>query len=619
MASQAIRRKLALAPRSPGVYLFRDEPGHVIYVGKASNLHSRVRSYFGSNSRLSTKTMRLVSAVVDIEFFIVGTEQEALVLEADLIKRYRPQYNARLKDDKSFPYLSVDVQSEWPTVSITRRRLPDGSLYFGPYANARSVRQTLRLIRKVFRFRVCSGPLVGIRARACLNMQIGLCPGPCIGAISRKEYRRTIDQIVLFLEGRHRDVLDSLVAQMKEAAARLDFERAALLRDSVEAVDRITNRHAAVTALRGDQDILAVAQDKDSALVEVFSVRDGRVMGRQDFPIEGTGILNPPEVLRSFVLQYYLGVAKVPPSILLQHQIADAGLVRSLLSEHKGRKVQLIVPRRGIRKQLVDNVANSVARELVLRQVTSGRGLEVRDAGLKQLKEVLRLSSIPHRIEGFDISTTQGHEAVGSMVVFEDGVPIPSDYRRFRIRTVSGQDDYSMMREVLRRRFQRLEGRGNRVSRSRTTARWGSGPSLILVDGGRGQLSAAVEARGQCHADGIPVIGLAKEHEYVYSESGPDPVNLAKDSPGLRILQAVRDEAHRFAVTYHRNLRDSTAMVSVLDGVRGIGPARRRALLRAFETMDAIRRATVEELVEKAGIPPSVARLLREQLGADEA
>jgi len=618
MASQAIRRKLALAPRSPGVYLFRDERGHVIYVGKASNLRSRVRSYFGSNSGLSTKTVRLVAAVVDVEFFIVGTEQEALVLEADLIKRYKPLYNARLKDDKSFPYLS-DVQNEWPTVSITRRRLPDGSLYFGPYANARSVRQTLRLIRKVFRFRVCSGPLVGIRARACLNMQIGLCPGPCIGAISRKEYCRTIDQIVLFLEGRHRDVLNSLVAEMNEASARMDFERAALLRDRVEAVDLITNRHAGVTALRGDQDILAVAQDEDSALVEVFSVRDGRVMGRQDFPVEGTGILNPPEVLRSFVLQYYMGVAKIPPSILLQHPVADASLVRSLLSEHRGEKVQLVVPRRGVRKQLMDNVANSVARQLVLLQVTTGRGLQLRDAGLKQLKDVLRLPSIPHRIEGFDISTTQGHEAVASMVVFEDGVPIPSDYRRFRIRTVSGQDDYSMMREVLERRFRRLERPGNRVGSSRTSGKWGAGPSLILVDGGRGQLSAAVEARGQCHADGIPVIGLAKEHEYVYSESGPDPVNLAKDSPGLRILQAVRDEAHRFAVTYHRNLRDSTAMVSVLDGVPGIGPVRRRRLLRAFETMDAIRQATAEELVEKAGIPPSVARLLREQLGADEA
>lgn len=614
-----MRRKLALAPQSPGVYLFRDARGQVIYVGKASNLRNRVRSYFGSKSGLSTKTRRLVSAVADVEFLMVSTEQESLVLEADLIKSYRPQYNARMKDDKSFPFLKVDVRSEWPTVVMTRRRVADGSLYFGPFADARSLRQTLRLIRKAFRFRVCSGPLEGTRPRACLNMQIGLCPGPCIGAISREDYRKTIDQIVLFLEGRHRAVRDSLVVAMKEASARMDFERAALLRDRTEAVDLITNRHVGVTALRGDQDIVAVAQDRDSALVEVFAVRDGRILGRQDFPVEGTGILSPPEVLRSFVLQYYVVASRVPASLLLQHSIADAGLVRNLLREHRGGRVQLVVPRRGVRKQAVDNVANSVARQLVLLQANSGPGLELRGAGLKELKDVLRLPTIPHRIEGFDISTTQGHEAVGSMVVFEDGVPKPSGYRHFKIRTVTGQDDYAMIREVLWRRFGRLEHGGNRVGRSKTTAGWGSSPSLILVDGGRGQLGAALDARSQWGVDSIPIIGLAKEHEHVYSESGPDPVHLEKDSPGLRILQAVRDEAHRFAVTYHRSLRGSAAMVSVLDGVPGIGPARRVALLHAFETVDAIRKATAEELVEKAGIPMSVARIVMERLAAAEA
>ncbi len=619
MVSQAICHKLALAPQSPGVYLFRDALGQVIYAGKASNLRNRVRSYFGSKSGLSTKTRRLVSEIADLEFLMAGTEQEALVLEADLIKRYKPQYNARLKDDKSFPFLKVDIRDDWPTVAVTRRRVADGAVYFGPFADAHSVRQTLRLIRKVFRFRVCSGPLEGTRPRACLNMQIGLCPGPCIGAITREEYRKTIDQIVLFLEGRHRDVLDSLIAGMKEASARMEFERAALLRDRVQAVDIITNKHVGVTALRGDQDILAVAQDRDSALVEVFCVRDGRVLGREDYPVEGTGILTPPEVLRSFVLQYYVVASRVPPSILLQHPIADGDLVRSLLSERRGGRVELIVPRRGVRKQVVDNVANSVARQLALLQANSGHGLELRGAGLKQLKDVLRLPTVPHRIEGFDISTTQGHEAVGSMVVFEDGVPKPSGYRRFKIRTVSGQDDYSMIREVLRRRLGRLERVPGRVRGAGTTRRFGSSPSLILVDGGRGQLSAALEARGLWGADNIPIIGLAKEHEYVYSESKPEPVDLPKDSPGLRILQAVRDEAHRFAVTYHRSLRDSTAMASVLDSVPGVGPARKRALLRAFESMDAIAKATAGELVEKAGIPLSVARAVREQLAAAEA
>lgn len=619
MDSQAIHRKVALAPQSPGVYLFRDGLGQVIYAGKASNLRNRVRSYFGSKSGLSTKVRRLVSEIADLEFLMVGTEQEALVLEADLIKSYRPQYNARLKDDKSFPFLKVDIRNEWPTVVVTRRHVADGSVYFGPFPDARSVRQTLRLIRKVFRFRVCSGPLEVTRARPCLNMQIGLCPGPCIGAITREEYRKTIDQIVLFLEGRHHAVLDSLIAGMKEASARMDFERAALLRDRVQAVDLITNKHMGVTALRGDQDILAVAQDRDSALVEVFCVRDGRILGRQNFAVEGTGILTPPEVLRGFVLQYYVLASRVPPSILLQHPIADGGLLRNLLRERRGGQVQLVVPRRGVRKQVMDNVANSVARQLVLLQANAGHGLELRGAGLKELKDVLRLTTIPHRIEGFDISTTQGHEAVGSMVVFEDGVPKPSGYRRFKIRTVAGQDDYSMIREVLRRRLRRLERMGDGARTPRTAARWGSSPNLILVDGGRGQLGAALEARSQCGADSIPVIGLAKEHEHVYSESGPEPVHLLKDSPGLRILQAVRDEAHRFAVTYHRNLRDFTAMASVLDRVAGVGPARRSALLRAFDTMDAMARATAEELADKAGIPLSVATAVREQLAAVEA
>ncbi len=609
---------MALAPQSPGVYLFRDALGQVIYAGKASNLRSRVRSYFGSKSGLSTKTRRLVSEISDLEFLMVSTEQEALVLEADLIKRYRPQYNARMKDDKSFPFLKVDVRNEWPTVAVTRRRVADGSVYFGPFADARSVRQTLRLIRKVFRFRVCSGPLEGTRPRACLNMQIGLCPGPCIGAITREEYRKTIDQIVLFLEGRHREVLDSLIAGMKEASMRMDFERAALLRDRVQAVDLVTNRHTGVTALRGDQDILAVAQDRDSALVEVFSVRDGRVLGRQDYPIEGTGILTPPEVLRGFVLQYYVIASRVPPTILLQHSIADGGLVRNLLCERRGGRVQLLVPRMGVRKQVVDNVANSVARQLALLQANSGHGLELRGAGLKQLKDVLRLPTVPHRIEGYDISTTQGHQAVGSMVVFEDGVPKPSGYRRFRIRMVAGQDDYSMIREVLRRRLGRLERGSSRVGVAGPARGFGSSPSLILVDGGRGQLGAALDARNLRGGNRIPIVGLAKEHEYVYCESKSEPVNLPKDSPGLRILQAVRDEAHRFAVTYHRNLRDSTAMASVLDSVPGVGPARKGALLRAFETMDAMCKATAEELAEKAGIPLSVARVVREQLAAAE-
>jgi len=610
MVSSTIDRKLALAPRAPGVYLFRDSAGRIIYVGKATNLRNRVRSYFGSKKGLSTKVVRMVSEIRDVEFVIVGSEQEALVLEADLVRRYKPQYNARLKDDKSFPYLMVDVQNDYPTVVVTRKRNDDGARYFGPFSSARSVRQTLHLIRRVFKFRVCTGPIDGQRSRACLNMHIGLCPGPCIGAINKQDYRRGIDQIVLFLEGRHRDVIESLKREMREAADSLDYEKAAALRDRIEAVEMVTQRHAGVTALRGDQDILAVAQDRGVTLVEVFSVRDGRALGRKDFPIQSSGDLNVSEVLRSFVLQYYSAGSQVPPTLLLQHAIEDAPAIRGWLSELRAAPVSIVVPRQGIRKQLVDNVADSVARQLIAQKLKTGRGAELREAGLKELKDVLRLPGLPRRIEGFDISTIQGKDSVGSMVVFEDGIPRPSEYRRFKIRTVKGQDDYAMMREVLRRRFRRLEAGGG----SGDGRGWKTTPSLMLIDGGLGQLGVALRERDSAGFVRIPVVSLAKEYELVYTEGTVRPAGFAADAAGLRILQAVRDEAHRFAVSYHRSLRDTSTMGSLLDDVSGIGPRRKRALLLAFENIEEIRCATAEDISKRAGIPLTVAGAVKESL-----
>lgn len=614
MKSDIIRSRLALAPKSPGVYLFRGQSGEVIYVGKASDLRNRVRSYFGGKSGLSTKVLRLVEVAADIEYILAGSEQEALVLEADLIKRYRPQYNARLKDDKSFPFLEVDTDSEWPTVSVTRRRQDDGSVYFGPFASARSMRQTLRLIRKTFRLRVCTGPMPMNRERACLNMHIGLCPGPCVGAISREEYRRTVDGVILFLQGRHRDVLNSLMQEMKQAAARLDFEQAALLRDKMKAVELVTSRYGGVTALRGDQDILAVAQDEEDALVDIFSVRDGRALGRQTFPVEGSAGLLPSEVLRAFVLAYYSTATNVPPVLMLQHPVADARLIAGWLSERRGGPVRMVVPRRGVRKQLLDNAADGVARQLAGLRALGAQGAPPREAGLRELKDVLGLPTLPHRIEGFDISTIQGAASVGSMVVFVDGVATPSDYRRFKIREVAGQDDYAMLAEVLRRRFARLCTTGK--SDSRRSSAWSSQPSLMLVDGGRGQLGAALTARAafqDCH---IPIISLAKEHEQVYVEGRAAPVDLEEYSPGLMILEAVRDEAHRFAVGYHRNLRGASVIKSVLDDVPGIGPRRKRAVLLAYGSVEALRLATAEDIARTCRIPVATAVLLQDRLKA---
>lgn len=617
MGNDAIRGKLALVPRSPGTYLFKDASDVVVYVGKAANLRNRVGSYFRSTAGLSTKTRRLVSVITDIEYIMTGSEQEALVLEADLIKRYRPQYNARLKDDKSFPFLKIDVGSEWPGVRVTRRRTDDGALYFGPFASARSMRQTLRLIRKVFRFRVCSGDFPNNRTRACLNMHIGLCPGPCIGAITREEYRRTIDRIVLFLQGKHRDVLDSLTEEMKEAAAHLDFERAAALRDKAQAVELVTSRYGGVTALRGDQDLLAVAQDRGAGLVDVLSVRGGRVQGRQAFPLEGVADLLPSEVLRSFVLEYYASATSVPPTLMLQHPVVDARLIANWLSERRGGPVHLVVPRQGVRKQLLDNLADGVARQLAALSFSGAQGNSVREAGLAQLKEVLRLPAVPHRIEGYDISTIQGAEAVGSMVVFQDGVAQPSEYRRFKIRTVAGQDDYAMLHEVLQRRFARLRPPARTTSRA--SAKWSNSPSLVLVDGGRGQLGVALAARDALRGFDIPIISLAKEHEQVYAEGRAEPVALAQDSPGLLLLQALRDEAHRFAVAYHRNLRDVSMQTSILDAVPGIGPRRKRSVLLAYDSLEALRAAAPEDIARKSRIPVATAVHLKEMLGADAA
>ena len=612
MQSDTIRTKVGLAPESPGVYVFKDDSGEIVYVGKASNLRNRVTSYFGSKSGLSTKVVRLVGVIADIEYVMAGSEQEALVLEADLIKRYRPQYNARLKDDKSFPFLKIDVDGEWPTVTVTRRRMADDAEYFGPFASAKSMHQTLRTIRKVFRFRVCTGPLERSRPRACLNMDIGLCPGPCIGAISREDYRNTISRIILFLRGRYRDVLQSMNEEMKEAAARMEFERAALLRDRIKAVELVTERYGSVTALRGDQDILAVAQDKDGALVDVFSVRGGRVLGRQTFPLENTERLLPSDVLRSFILGYYPAATSIPPLVMLQHPVADSRLLAAWLSDLKGGPVRFVVPRSGVRRQLLNNVADGVARQLVSLRSAGGSDPTRRESSLKQLKDALGLAAIPHRIEGFDVSTIQGTASVGSMVVFQDGVARPSEYRRFKIRTVAGQDDYSMMREVVGRRLRRLCG--SEKHGATDTKTWFAQPSLILVDGGRGQLSAALAARDEFGCARIPIIGLAKEHEEVFVEGHARPADLERDSPGLLLLQSVRDEAHRFAVTYHRNVRDASSMASLLDGVAGIGPRRKRAVLLAFESIDELRAVDSGEIARRSGIPLALAATLKGRL-----
>jgi len=591
-------------PAKPGVYLFKDKEGKVIYVGKAANLKSRVRSYFGTPSNLSSKTQRLVSNIQDLELVVTGSEQEALILECDMIKKHTPKYNASLKDNKTFPYLKIDISEDWPGVCITRRVQKDGARYFGPFASAGSVRKTLRLIKKIFPYRSCSKRIDGKDKRPCLDYYIHQCLGPCIGAVEKDEYREVINQVILFLQGKQELILRELNAKMKAAAQRLQFERAALLRDQIDAIENVIEGQRIATTLQGEKDIIGLAQNETLAYVELFSIRNNKLIGQDHFIMEGTQGDSPRQIMTSFVKQYYASASYIPYLILLQHPVDEPAVLSQWLGQQRGRKVELQVPQRGAKKKLVDTVAENAARGLELAQLQEMKA-EVISSGLQELKDRLRLPKMPRRIECYDVSNIQGTLAVGSMVVLEKGWPKPAHYRRFRIKTVAGADDYAMIQETLRRRFKRgMTGEGA----------WGIVPDLVLIDGGKGQLNAALEVRQELGLASIPMASLAKENEEVFIPGHPQPAYIPKDSPALHILQRARDEAHRFAISYHQKLRRKGFITSALDNIPGIGPKRKKALLRQFGSIEAIKEASLEELSQTEGITLALAKKVKEQL-----
>jgi excinuclease ABC subunit C len=592
-------------PKSPGIYLFKDSQGNVIYVGKAGNLKSRVRSYFGAPSKLSLKIEQLVSQIEDFEVVVTNSEQEALILESNMVKKHNPQYNVRLKDNKSFPYLKIDVTSNWPVVSITRRVVKDGGRYFGPFASAGSVRKTLRLIKRLFPFRSCDKPIDGKDRRPCLDYYIGRCLAPCVGAVEKREYDEVINQVILFLEGKEEVVLRELKTRMRTAVRQLKFERAALLRDQIEAIEDVIEGQKIATTLRGEKDVIGLVQNEDQAYVELFSVRNNKLIGEDHFTMEGVRGESPEQIMTGFVEQYYASASYVPRLILLQYPVNEPSMLSEWLEQKRKGRVELQVPQRGDKKKLVDSAVENAARGLELAQVKEMK-LEVVTAGLQELKERLSLPKLPRRIECYDISNIQGTLAVGSMVVLEKGWPRPAHYRRFRIKTVAGADDYAMIQETLRRRFKRgSAGQGA----------WGIIPNLVLIDGGKGQLNAALKVRKEVGL-AVPMASLAKENEEVFIPGNPQPVCLAKDSPALHVLQRARDEAHRFAISYHRKLRHREAVASALDSISGIGPRRKRTLLRRFGSIEAIRQASLEDLSRTEGITAALAeRILRELVG----
>jgi len=608
MVSNLVAEQLRQLPASPGVYLMRDADGKIIYVGKAANLQHRVRSYFGTSQKLSPKLERLVEKVADIDYFVTSSEQEALILELNLIKRHHPRYNVRLRDDKTFPYLKISLNEEWPRIYFTRRVEDDGGRYFGPFASARSVRQSLKALKGIFPFRSCTRLITGTDSRACLEYHLHNCVGPCIGAVSREEYAEVIKQAILSLEGKEEVVVKQLQDKMNHSAEALHYEKAAILRDQIKAIHQVIEGQRIATKVKGEQDVIAFAQDRDLACVQVFFIRSGKLIGRESFVLQGTEHEETGQIMTNFVKQFYSSSPYVPPLLLLQHPVEDMAVVKGWLQSKRGRRVDIQVPRRGDKKELVNIVAENAKQgleQLRIKKLAAPRALE---AALAELQRELHLPRTPMRIEGYDISNIQGMAAVGSMVVFEQGRPKSAHYRRFRIKTVAGADDYAMLQEVLRRRFKRVK------SETPTEGTWAVLPDLVLIDGGKGQLNAALSVMQELGATEIPTASLAKENEEIFLPRQAGPVRLPGSSPGRQLLQRVRDESHRFALGYHQKVRKKESFTSALDSIPGIGPRRKRALLRKFGSVRAISEASLEELAATKGMSRGLAKKIKEYL-----
>ncbi|HEX9797379.1 MAG TPA: excinuclease ABC subunit UvrC [Anaerolineales bacterium] len=611
--------KLEGLPPKPGCYLMKDEQGRVLYVGKAVNLRSRVRSYFQPSAQLTIKTGELVARVTDVEWIVVGSELEALILEMNLIKRHRPKYNVRLKDDKRYPYIRVHWADAFPTVTVTRRLKDDGSRYFGPYTSVWAVHQTLDVLRRIFPYLTCDRVITGEDKRACLYFDIKLCQGPCIGAVDQPTYRAMIADLCRFLEGQTDEVVARLEVAMQQASAKLHFERAAALRDQLSAIEKVVEGQKVVSQQRIDSDVIAFAREKGDACVQVFFIRAGKMIGREYFILEGTEDAEAAEIVGSFVKQFYEKSAQVPARVMLPIEVEESKIIEAWLSKRRQgqAKVKLQVPRRGRNRALVELAAENAADTLAMLRAQWEQDRSKHVAALSELQQALGLAEPPNRIECYDISNLQGTAAAGSMVVFEQGVPVKRLYRKFTIKTVEGQDDFASMEEVLRRRFRRWQIAQEEKAKpgGKLDQAFGLLPDLVIVDGGKGQLGRAVSVLADHELiERVPVAGLAKGHEELYLPDRPDSVVLPRRSEGLFLLQRLRDEAHRFAVGQHRVQRRVSTLTSQLDSVPGIGPARRKALLTTFGDIDGLRRADVTDLTAVPGISQELAERVKAAL-----
>ena len=629
--------------------MMHDQAGVVIYVGKAINLRNRVRSYFHRPSgQGSFKIRELVLHVAQLETIVTESELEALILECNLIKKHRPKYNIRLKDDKNYLYVKIDVASPWPRVYTTRRVVKDGARYFGPYASARSIRATLDVLKKIFPYRSCDMEITGQERRPCLDFHIHRCLGPCIGAANSEDYAQVIRQVVLFLEGKSDQVAEWVHQRMTAAAEAMDYESAAIYRDQLAAIRQVIERQKVLSTTTGDEDVIAFARDGGEACAQVFFIRGGKLIGREHFVLQGTEGSNDKEVMGGFLEQFYNNAPYVPSEIVLQIEAEEMGILQSWLKQKRGNGLSITVPHEGEKKDLVNMVAENAAESLAALRAQWLVDAKKTGGALVELQQELGLPALPTRIECYDISNISGTSSVGSMVVFDKGVPRNSEYRRFKIKTVEGANDFASLQEVLRRRFKRVAAPaaalwapveasdgstpgstpGSTVAAPRPdlpTAEpaqtdetpqegWAARPGLLIVDGGKGQLSAAREVMEELGVGDVPTVGLAKEREEVFLPGRSEPVLLPRTSQGLYLVQRIRDEAHRFALAYHQRLRKQTSLKSALDEVTGIGPRRKSALLKQFGTVAGVRAASVGELMQTPGMTKPLAELIKELL-----
>jgi len=608
--NEELKWKIAHLPESPGCYIMKSQ-GKVIYVGKAKNLKNRVKQYFQASSNHTPKVRAMVERVDDFELILVDSELEAFALECNLIKRYKPFYNILLKDDKHYPYIRIDLNEPYPRITIVRRTAGDGARYFGPYLGSNAIRDALDVVRSIFPIRSCAHKLPSSRPlRPCVNHEIGLCRAPCAGRISSGEYRTLMEGVTDFLGGKYDAVLSVLKEKMQKASAEWNFERAAVYRDQIAAVEQLMQKQKAIATSGADQDVIAALADENGAMIQVLYIRSGRMIGSDRFQLENAGDENTENILTQFIAQFY-DESRVPPKeVLVSMQLSEQETLEERLSGFRSSKVHIIAPQRGEKRKLILLAAKNLNEEAEKRRKKLAASYERTIGALEELQEVLGLSDVPRRIEGFDISNTQGSLSVASMVVMIDGVSARKEYRHFRIKTVEGPNDFASMREVISRRM--AHGL-KELEEGTSEAKFSDFPDLILIDGGRGQLNAAREAMLESGLE-IPMFGLAERIDEIVLPDESESILLDRHSNALHLIQRLRDEAHRFAITHHRALRTKKGIRSRLEDIPSVGPARRRALLAHFRTVEALQNAGIEEISNVKGISPALAQTIYEYL-----